>query len=396
MRIVFHNPHVDTHFSTPVFNYLTNRFSHKKYEYLFRYFYEQGNLAIFVDGFDSSLNSFFKKFISNRFEFYIWLLINRLNPLRIQIINDPTQLSRADVMFSFAFRNLDREGPALDLLKNLNCKKVFHLTHYMLDTSTIARNFDFVHGDLIVAENNLSKNSAYFNNFFTAYNTNVYLLPFVPSKRFVKNVCFSNRVNKCLATGTFETISPSNRTSDFQAYFKVDTFHPLRKEIFQKKQQLSSSISSFIGDYNEKKAKPIRPDKSKIQRALTLIYKTYFVKQSAYFKFDIVKTYNTYRMFVVPEELNDLPGIGFVEGMACGCAYIGKKSPIYSDLGLVAGKHFVEYDGTLDDLVDKITYYQKSYSKLELIADEGSKYIHEKLNRDFVAKMFYRTMAELG
>ena len=34
-------------------------------------------------------------------------------------------------------------------------------------------------------------------------------------------------------------------------------------------------------------------------------------------KFDIIQEYNKYKMFVNPEEVIGLPGIGCVEGMAC-------------------------------------------------------------------------------
>ena len=54
-------------------------------------------------------------------------------------------------------------------------------------------------------------------------------------------------------------------------------------------------------------------------------------------------------MFVVPEEANDLPGIGFVEGMACGSAYIGLDDGMYKDIGLIPRKHYITYDGTLED-----------------------------------------------
>ena len=42
-------------------------------------------------------------------------------------------------------------------------------------------------------------------------------------------------------------------------------------------------------------------------------------------------------------------GIGFVEGMACGSAYIGLDDPMYKDIGLIPGKHYIIY-GTLEDL----------------------------------------------
>ena len=55
--------------------------------------------------------------------------------------------------------------------------------------------------------------------------------------------------------------------------------------------------------------------------------------------------------------LNTMDCLGFVEGMACGSAYIGLDDPMYKDIGLIPGKHYITYDGTLEDLKSKIAYY---------------------------------------
>jgi hypothetical protein len=70
-------------------------------------------------------------------------------------------------------------------------------------------------------------------------------------------------------------------------------------------------------------------------------------------------------MFIVPEEISGLPGIGFVEGMKCGTAFIGKECKMYSDLGLINGINYIGYDGTIGDLINKIIYYQNSAEELE-------------------------------
>ena len=68
----------------------------------------------------------------------------------------------------------------------------------------------------------------------------------------------------------------------------------------------------------------IKLNRIKFVNKIRHLYLTHFkllVGKREYYKFDIVKLFNGYQMFVCPEEICDLPGIGFIEGMACGCLY---------------------------------------------------------------------------
>ena len=82
-----------------------------------------------------------------------------------------------------------------------------------------------------------------------------------------------------------------------------------------------------------------------------------------------------------------VPGIGYVEGMACGCAYIGLDSPMYRDLGLIPGVHYISYDGTKEGLKQVIEYYQQEehQEELERIAKIGSEYVRENFMGNKVA-----------
>ena len=97
-------------------------------------------------------------------------------------------------------------------------------------------------------------------------------------------------------------------------------------------------------------------------------------------------------MFVVPEEANDLPGVGFVEGMACGSAYIGLDDPMYRDIGLIPGIHYIAYNGTLSDLETKIKYYQKNNNELKEIANRGYEFTKEHFNGEHVAQKLYNDL----
>jgi hypothetical protein len=386
-----HNPHVETHFKSTVFNVLTKRFSHKKYGYLLDYFLENKDVEVLIYA-DEQDTSFGKKKIPVKLEVYLWCLFNGINPLSVDIIFDKGQIS-GDVFFLFAFRNLDKKKPFFDdeLLDILNRNKIFrviHLTHYLLGTGNISQHARDFGVDLFVAENNLFKNSLFFKKCFPFYNKDVHTLPFVYQSRFVKRTNFEARKIKCLATGTFEILGNTSRTEELRDYFGVQTVHPMRKEIFQSSGELSKYIDSYISDFNESSSKEINDTDLILKKIANKLHNIFFVKQSKYFKFDIVEKYNEYMMFVVPEEINDLPAIGFIEGMACGCAYIGKVDPMYKDIGLVPGEHYIGYDGTLDDLVAKIKFYQGNLDELRQIAERGYKFVVSKFNNKAVAENF--------
>ena len=87
----------------------------------------------------------------------------------------------------------------------------------------------------------------------------------------------------------------------------------------------------------------------------------------------MVEKFNDYKMHFLGEEILGVPGIGFVEGMACGSAYIGLDSPMYRDYGLIPGIHYISYDGTKEGLRKTVEYYQRpeNQEELERIAKTG-------------------------
>ena len=102
----------------------------------------------------------------------------------------------------------------------------------------------------------------------------------------------------------------------------------------------------------------------------------------------MVEAFNSYKMCIVGEEILGIPGIGFVEGMACGCAYIGQEMQAYRDWGLIPGRHYITYDGTKEDLKRVIEYYQmdEHQEELENIAKAGCDYVRTYFCGKSVAK----------
>ena len=401
MKLVFHNPHVDIHFGETLLTFLTRSRSFKKEKYLISYILKnKKDYLFYVDGFDSSLPSYIARFFPKKLEIYLWALINKI-PLRdLRVTFDIADIQKDDVFFSFSLRNLDQKDARLGYLRDAEFLKVFHLTHFTSHTSVIASNVEKLKVDFLVAENNLSKNSKFFQHYFPSFRKGTYVLPFVYQERFKKTKDFSDRENLCLATGTIikitEFSSGSSVFNDFLSFYKTDVVHPLREAIFQNRKQLEGVIDSYIANFWETKRKSWSEKDGFFKKWKSRIHNALFATKREYMKFDIVQKYNDYKMFVVPEEINDLPGIGFVEGMACGAAYIGRDDPMYRDLGLIPGKHYITHNGSLEDLKKKIQYYQAHNDELGIIAKNGYNFIREKFSTENVASTFYKDLETLS
>ena len=102
----------------------------------------------------------------------------------------------------------------------------------------------------------------------------------------------------------------------------------------------------------------------------------------------MVEKFNEYKMHLVGEEILGVPGIGFVEGMACGSAYIGLDSPMYRDYGLIPGVHYIAYDGTKEGLRQTVEYWQRpeNQEELEQIAKTGCEFVRKNFCGPIVAK----------
>ena len=116
-----------------------------------------------------------------------------------------------------------------------------------------------------------------------------------------------------------------------------------------------------------------------------------FVFKQEYFRHDLVQMYNNYKMFTMGEETIQVPAMGYVEGISCGAVYFGADDPMYSGVGVIAGKHYVGYKG-LKDLKKKIQYYQTHPKQLEKIQKAGYEYITKNFTKKKVADNLIKSM----
>ena len=157
-------------------------------------------------------------------------------------------------------------------------------------------------------------------------------------------------------------------------------------------------VDCFNSDYleDDKQMKASASDNAVVKVCKRLYDKFFTGHQKKYYSFDMVEKFNDYKMCIVGEEIIGLPGIGFVEGMACGCAYIGQTIGYYEDYGLKEGVHYIGYDGSLDDLKAKISYYQQPehQKELETIAKNGCEYVRSHFNGKAAAESLLNNLIE--
>lgn len=386
MRFIFHNPHDLIWYKTPV-SYDLKRKSVEKYVHLLDYFLDtHKTIYAYVDRYKFHDNRRgLRKLLPPLTWFYIWALFNKINPLRFKIITDIKKIHKDDILFMFLYGNFTfKTGELTDARKESNrligksqAFKVIHTTHYMYHADIGSQNCKNANIDLFVGENNLSRNSKFFQTNFPWYTKDVYVLPFVPKDKFVRVKEFKKRNIKAFATGT---ITYPMDDKAFLSFFGHSMLHPMRTMIYENREMLRPYIDSIISPIIENISTPGLENDT---------------QQKKYYSLDIVKLYNDYTMFIVPEEVGGLPGIGFVEGMKCGAAFIGVNDSMYTDIGLKDTVNFIAYNGTLDDLIQKIKYYQEHQMELEKIANNGYTFVVENFGKKKVTEKFISDMTVL-
>ena len=400
LRIVFYQPHKEIWFKDPVRHIFRGESLPHKYEQLF-----DSLLASNAEIYASS--SLYRRpgwkgwirYLLDPIELALWVHLNKVGFDKIRLIFRKSGLRNADAIFFMHYGNFTQELAAqaergdqlARCLADVNVPKIAHLTHYAYHPAIGARNLQTVGASLLFAENNLKKNSRFYQKYFGKLAADFWCLPFIAAKRFTCTAPFSQRTNKLVATGsiTYKMLDP-----EFISFFKTDDLQPVRRQLYERAGEFAAEIDSLISDLNASRtagsAKP-EPTWLRIMRRLF----PFRHPQHAYYKKNIVEIYNSYTMFAVPEELGDLPAIGFVEGMACGCAYFGLDNPMYRDLGMEPGVHYVAYDGTVQGLADRVRFYQQpeKIPQLKRIAARGCELVNEKFRAEVVYRAFVDRLA---
>lgn len=402
-RFVFFNPHGYWFKKTAYAHFFPQLPVYKKYQWIWNYFYQKSNkMYVYVNDHELTLKGNGKK------NFWKWVLLNGLNPLKIKVIPSLGELEPTDILFLFQLGSLNLQyepfvPPYQNIAELAACKayKVMHLSHYGYHAEQASQYTRQAKIDLLISENNLKKNSKVFQHYYKWYDKDVFVLPFVPEARFQELTCFEKRINKAIATGQV-----LDAPDDIHRDFQQDALHPLRKTIHDCAEDLAAEIDSRITLYSPKTTFSGEESTKKtilFQKIAHCKYVYYinFIKKilCAYlginsvhravqnYHFDIVALMNRYKMIVHGKECMDLPPISAFEGMLCGCALIAEKDAMYHDLGFEDGVSYIGVDGTAANLKQKILFYQQNSELLREIAQRGKAQTEKLLTADYIARL---------
>lgn len=302
---------------------------------------------------------------------------------KITILTKEDQIMKDDILIMYNYYTNQ-----YDFKKRPDC--LIAISHIHFNTSN-ADKMRAIDPDVLYNEANFSHGSIIFDKFYNWFNKKFEVIPFVFADRFQNVKPFNERQNKCFSTGTvtyMHNITP---------YYGDPCAQPARKQIMTHKEELLPFVDCYNSDYAEDTAGGLLKANNVCARIYNVVYSKLFTgRQKKYYSFNMVEKFNDYKMCLVGEEIMGIPGVGFVEGMACGCAYIGQNKGYYEDYGMQEGVHYIGYDGSIADLKDKIAYYQMPghQEELERIAKTGCEFVRKNFCGPVIAEKFLNTLLQ--
>lgn len=329
-----------------------------------------------------------RKYIFRKIEAKI--ILKREKLYNVNIITDPNEIDERDIVLYYGTFN-PAQFENIEKVKGV--KFVDHI-HFYGEKEAAAKikdkNIKYFINDV-----DLRKYSQIYSKNYSWFKGEYIMRPFAYQPRFCVKKKFSDRKVKAVAVGTIT----KRNTPDFIETYGTECYQPRRKMVMDNAPKYKAELDSYITKYEEKPLKQINDKDIVFIKLYKRIY-NYFNcgQQKSYFSFDMVDKYNEYKMFICPEDVQGSYGIGTIEGMACGCAMIGWDYGAFEDMGMEAGKHYISYDGTIEDLIKKIRYYQepKNQTELEEIAKTGCEFVRRNFSQDTVARNFYKVLKKIS
>lgn len=334
-------------------------------------------------------NNVLLKFL-NLFRFFenkIILKKNGIDPTKIKVLKSAREILPDDIVILYNICTETYRG-----MEGVDAFKALSMLHFhgkateneLIEKANISCYFNEV---------DLSKSSELFCKYYHLKRPWI-VIPFVFAERFKNIKPFNERQNKCFSTGT---ITYKNH-NEFLSVYNDPCDQPARKFVKDNPEFFKNTVDCYSSDYLEDNpGKTVETNDNSLLKLYKKIYNRFNIgKQKKYFSFNMVEKFNDYKMHLVGEEILGVPGIGYVEGMACGSAYIGLNSPMYHDFGLIPGIHYIAYDGTKEGLRKTVEYYQKpeNQEELERIAKAGCDFVRENFRGPKAAERLMMSLKE--
>lgn len=371
-KIILYNPHLDDFLGEPPHFRLLQRRPLKKYGFLINALIkEQKELLVIIDGTMSCFIApiYFRKIpkyirtLISLIEYKVWVNLNKIE--RIKRIPVSSECIESSSLIVFSYKVATGNFMLRQDLLNKFGDVYFHLSHYFVSTNEKSQNIKKIKNAWLAGDSDLSNND-YFKTYFSWYKKEFITLPFAVKSRFADRTPLFQRESRCVATGSVHNLlqeMPTSVYKDYIAQTGFDTYHPLRKEIYENRDKISRYIECLVTPYRTYLASSVFTD----------WISHYFVSQKKYLALDIVEIYNKYKFAVIGEEASGFPALGMFEAMACGCIVFADSKRL-NGLGLEADTHYIQYDGSLKGLLSAISATVNRHD-LDLISSAGKNII---------------------
>jgi len=254
--------------------------------------------------------------------------------------------------------------------KEFKGMSALHLQDHVFQTEKTLQVLKENEIDYVLAYNRHDKHDPFFKAIYKDYIGKVIDVPFgYNDLRFRDNKDFSDRKNKVIALGSVNPVADPLCIADIEVYAEFnkaeDFTHKWRRMLVDHRHILSAEMDSLL---------PVFP-------------------QTKDFGYDIVETYNNYRMFTSGESIMNYPSVKTFEGMACGSVLVCSDHACYKELGLYDGLNCImhkQYD--IEDFRKNIQFYQQYPAALERIAKEGKSLVEKNYNPKMIAKTLYNNL----
>ncbi len=389
MRIVFVNLHANEFLVKTLNKFIFKQSVAIKHKYILDYLLSRDDVEVcsFINKRGLSLSYSTRNRFLQSFRFLdhrITMHKNGIPMSKIKVLKHEDEIRHDDLVILYQIF-----GPQFEFDKRPDAFIAVSQLHFALSASAMMEKVD---PDLMFNESNMQQRFVGFNEYFGWFHKQYMVIPFVFAPRFKVIKPFAERQNKAVSVGTV------TYPDYLIKYYGHNCLQPARKQVYDNARELTPWVDCFNSDYleDDKLSKHSAND-SKLVKTFKRLHDKFFVgHQKKYYSFDMVEKFNDYKMCIVGEEIVGLPGIGFVEGMACGCAYLGQTVGYYEDYGMKEGVHYIGYDGTLDDLKAKITYYQQPehQQELETIARTGCEFVRSHFNGPAAAESLLNNLLE--
>lgn len=389
-RIVFVNLHGNEFLLKTLSKYVYKQSVAIKHKYLLDYLLKRDDIEVcsYINKRGFSLSYSTTNPILQRFRFIehkIALKKNGIDTKKVTVLKSESDLRPDDILIVYQYyvnQFLFDEHP-----KGLIVDCMIHFATKHADKVKA------LNPDVVYNEASFQHGSKIFDHFYGWYKNPFITIPFVYADRFKVKVPFSERKNMAVSVGTITYMH------NITEIYGDPCAQPARKQVKVHSEELKDIIECRNSDYLEDDDK--KEEKTN-ENALVKFYKRIYNRfhtgrQTKYYSFDMVDKFNEFKMCIVGEEIMGIPGVGFVEGMACGCAYIGQTVGYYEDYGMQEGVHYIGYDGTIEDLRAKIEYYQmpEHQDELERIAKTGCEFVRENFCGPVIAEKLLNKLLDL-